>query len=349
MIRKSNIELLRIISMMMVLLLHANYDSLGWVEYDDISDNPSQACFRIAFEQLCIISVNVFVFISGWFGIKANMKGALSLFFQVIFYHVLILFLLFFFGIDFSINDFVIGFYFGASYWFVVSYFILYIFTPVLNVFIKYSSLRTFFVVVVLFYLSQFIFDWIYSIPGAEFHSGYSALSFIGIYLLAQLLRRFEEHLLKLGAKIYILFYFLFSLIPVVLFLLTGSNLNTLDYTSIFVLLSSVSFFLLFNSFKFSSSLVNFLACSSFSIYLIHQHPLVIPFYRLSVQYIFNTFSGILFLALIFLFVIFFSLACIFIDKIRIAVWNYICLKYIDKVLAKISIVTTKSFELLGI
>ena len=42
--RESNIELCRIVTMLLVLLLHANYYSLGKVEYADIQSGRSR-CF----------------------------------------------------------------------------------------------------------------------------------------------------------------------------------------------------------------------------------------------------------------------------------------------------------------
>lgn len=81
--RKSNIELCRIIAMLLVVLLHANYLSLGGVELNDVEVAPLDSFLKVLSEQLCIICVNVFILISGWFGIKANIKGAVSLLFQV--------------------------------------------------------------------------------------------------------------------------------------------------------------------------------------------------------------------------------------------------------------------------
>lgn len=83
--RQSNIELLRIISMLMVLLVHANFFSLGKPTVEEVIEQPIDASLRVLFECVCIPCVDIFVLISGWFGIKANKKGLCNFLFQVAF------------------------------------------------------------------------------------------------------------------------------------------------------------------------------------------------------------------------------------------------------------------------
>ena len=68
--------------------------------------------------------------------------------------------------------------------------------------------------------------------------------------------------------------------------------LQAFAYNSPFVLLSTVSFFLLFLSFDFISRPVNYIARSAFAVYLIHKAPLVRGnIMRPSVIYLWNTLS----------------------------------------------------------
>lgn len=60
-VRESNIELLRIISMFMVMMLHVNYAALGVPTIADAQDNALSTYSRIFFEILNIGSVNTFV------------------------------------------------------------------------------------------------------------------------------------------------------------------------------------------------------------------------------------------------------------------------------------------------
>lgn len=81
-IRCSNIELLRIICMILVVAGHANYLVFGVHSKTDILYDPIMTSFRIVVYQLCVIAVNCFVFISGWFKIKPNIKKGAMLLFQ---------------------------------------------------------------------------------------------------------------------------------------------------------------------------------------------------------------------------------------------------------------------------
>ena len=72
--RQSNIELLRAIAMFLVLWVHANFYSIGEPSYSDVLSKPLDSSLKIIFEAICISAVNIFVMISGWFGIHAKVK-----------------------------------------------------------------------------------------------------------------------------------------------------------------------------------------------------------------------------------------------------------------------------------
>lgn len=91
--RQSNFECLRIVAMMMVVLVHCNYYALSPVRGEDVLNAPVSSFVRILTEQLCFICVNVFILISGWFGLRPTIKGGGALIFQVFFWGALILIL----------------------------------------------------------------------------------------------------------------------------------------------------------------------------------------------------------------------------------------------------------------
>lgn len=70
--RSSNIELLRIIAITFVLILHTRFD--GILAVYDGGLTLSHIC-RFAFEALAIVGVNVFVMISGYFGIRLTARS----------------------------------------------------------------------------------------------------------------------------------------------------------------------------------------------------------------------------------------------------------------------------------
>lgn len=84
--RQSNIELLRIAAMLLILVLHANFFALGAYEPEDFKTDPLPTATRILFEQAAIYAVNLFVLISGWFGIRTKTKSLTALMFQYAFF-----------------------------------------------------------------------------------------------------------------------------------------------------------------------------------------------------------------------------------------------------------------------
>lgn len=69
--RQSNFELLRIIAILLVLILHADFYALEGPVANDIINSPTDSMLRILFQAITIVAVNVFVMISGWFGINS--------------------------------------------------------------------------------------------------------------------------------------------------------------------------------------------------------------------------------------------------------------------------------------
>lgn len=185
--RNSNIELLRMLAMLMVLILHSNF----------VISRPSEALttydvIKIAVQTLTICAVDVFVFISGWFGIKASVKGFFNFLWQV-FYFVAVLLVLQFVFSDTPIRpkDFFMCFgLFSGGGWFVSSYIALYILSPVLNSFAQNATNRQLAIVTLAFFAFQTL--WGLSSSVSFIVMGYSAFSFIGIYLLAQTIKRFN-------------------------------------------------------------------------------------------------------------------------------------------------------------
>lgn len=341
--RESNIELCRIIAMLLVLLLHTNYFSLGGVELNDIRVAPFDSFLKVLSEQLCIICVNVFVLITGWFGIRATIKGAVSLLFQVFFYHILICCLFIFWGETVSLKIIIKGFYFGYPYWFVIAYLILYAISPILNAFIESATPQMFASVLISFFLVEFTYGWATDV--AAFHEGYTAISFIGLYLLARFIRMYLLKLKTISVCVNFILYFTFSIVPVGLFFITGHKFNMIAYSSPFVILSSVFFFLAFIRMKISSNVINYFACSVLSIYIIHLHPLVCPYFVKFMNVTYETLGGYGYTLFVIVFAVCFGIVCTVLDKFRIISWNFASKFIIDSMISKITILMNKIFS----
>lgn len=127
--RNSNIELMRIVSMLMILNLHSMSgpsinDSLVWQTFD---------FFR---ESVSICAIHLFVLASGYFGIKWKMKSFTGLLFQILFYFwgIIGLCSLLSIGKPIEANGWQLAVMpFTKGWWFITSYLLLYLVAPLLN------------------------------------------------------------------------------------------------------------------------------------------------------------------------------------------------------------------------
>ena len=88
--RQSNMELLRLVAMMMILVMHMDYGAFGLPTAESVENAPMTTFGRIFVEHLCLVAVNVYVLISGWFGIRPKMKSFVRLMLQVAMYSIII-------------------------------------------------------------------------------------------------------------------------------------------------------------------------------------------------------------------------------------------------------------------
>ncbi len=120
--------------MLFVLIVHTDFLALGFPTPQDMAAAPGSVWAKIGFEFPALVCVNVFVLISGWFGIRASARGAMSFVFQCLYFGLL----LYFVGCIVSgVLPNVLGIaqvltLFKVN-WFITAYLILYSFAPVLN------------------------------------------------------------------------------------------------------------------------------------------------------------------------------------------------------------------------
>ncbi len=200
--RKTNIELLRILTMFLVLVVHADFWSLGAPTFQEVRENFLPSMTRITIEAIAIVCVNVFVFISGWFTIKPTLKGFCNFIFQCGYFLIGIYVIMLATGqATFNLSGIARCFCITPFYWFIKAYIGLYILSPILNLFVEKSSKRQFGLTLASFY----IFQTIYGFSGAAdfIVHGYSTFSFIGLYLLAQYTKQYISINYKWGGGYY--------------------------------------------------------------------------------------------------------------------------------------------------
>lgn len=329
--RQSNIELLRIVAMFLVLVVHADFWSNGIPTNEECINNVLPSVTRFFFESISIVCVDVFVLISGWFGIRPNLKRMSSFIFQCLFFLCCLYLISLIVGWGKLTPSGILGCFALLHWnWFIKAYIGLCIFAPFLNSYIEHSSEKGLRMTLVWFYIFQTIYGWLF--PAAQFiESGYSVFSFVGLYLLAQYVRKYLlNRLFTVSGITFFRIYFV-----IVLFNTVWGYLSVLkgipffgcifNYTSPLVILASISLLLAFQKFKIQSGIINWVAASSFAVFLLHVSPSTnITLFKASCQWIYSQYDNILCVGFLFVFLLFVFVLAILLDQIRIGIWRII-------------------------
>ena len=328
MTRKSNIELLRIFSMILIVLVHTNYFVFGGVVGEEIVQNAFRAFGRIVFEQLCIVGVDVFVLISGSFGIRTTKKTFFNLMFQILFWAGLSAIVGQLSGVDVSLKAIAKTFWLGGYYWFVPEYVALFAFSPVLNKFIEHSTKKELLFIISSFFAIEFFYGWLGHM--ASYNSGYSFASFLGLYLLGRYINMYPGKFCKFDRRIDMLLYFVLSIIPAAVAFVTIMKMEkdfaTLSYSSPFVVFAALFLLLYFTKLNITSQSINWIAAAVFSIYLFHQHPSIVPLFKsvfLKLNCVVNE-SLLLYILGAILIAVLGGFIIVCVDKIRVWLWKLI-------------------------
>lgn len=331
-VRDSNMELLRIVAMVLVMVVHADFRALSAPTLDETVIDPITSIMRFLIESLSIIAVNVFVLLSGWYGIKIKISKLCEFAFQVFFFTIVCLVIALYTG-HASLNVTIIRHLLllePFDYWFFKSYLIMYIFSPVVNTFIEKASKREVEITLILFFLIQSLWGWISKGAGG-FNYGYSGLSFIGLYMLARYVRLYPNWISNLSKKHYLIIYLsiaFFNATISYIFIRTGfPKLEGMlrHYTYPLMIFQALCFMLLFTKISFHSKFVNWIAISCFAIYLVHSNMMIgNTFYDKYIYQWFHSEPPLLFILYTVGLIITVFWISIFLDKLRIIIWRNI-------------------------
>lgn len=274
--RNSNFEFLRIVLILMIITLHYINGDMGGLLYNVNVGSFNYYLSRFL-ESLCIIAVNVFVIITGYFSYKKTsikISKPLKLFLLSIFYGLVISIGVIIFKkipIDISVVKQIIQT--CLSRWFVVIYCILYLLIPYINKIVHSISEKNLRILIVINIVFFYIWPSFFTMSTLT-DGGYGIINFINLYLIGVYIRLYKDN-------------FKHQLINIIVFLLSASitfmfSLNSnwawyepthWDYSFIFNLISSISFFLIFKNIKIKNNkFINNLASYSFIVYIIHEN-----------------------------------------------------------------------------
>lgn len=311
--RQTNIELCRLASILLVMLVHTTSQSLG-------TDMNFGARLLEAFS---IIGVNVFILITGYFSASPKKTNLVNLAFICLFWMFVKVALRYTLGKPLGIRY---VFFITSSNWFIPSYIGLLFLTPTLNAFCNTVSKRELWSVVITLFLIEMWFDWLPPYPAVMIgtQKGYSVFSFAILYLLARAIKLYglPNWFERWSFVIYLACSSVLAIIAQALVWLGYANKNNLwfAYTNPIIIISSVAFLMMFMRMSIQSKVINHIAKSTLAVLL--GHSAIFFLYTKQFKYLYDKFSGLQIVAYWVLAIAVVFWASIAIDQIRLLLYK---------------------------
>lgn len=272
--RKSNFELLRILSMILIIAhhfsVHGNFDLLKSTSYFN----------RFLLEVLASggkLGVNIFVLISGYFLISFNKKKMLKLILEVYFYSISIPLVFYLFSgeqvfirnVNLLLNPI-----FYKLWWFTSIYLVLYVLSTWINIFLKQVTEKQLRILLIGLFL-------VLSLAKMFKHSYIEHSTtdwFIFLYLLGAYYRKYKTFYSE--KKNYNLIIALLSYLIILSSFIYFNNSNHIKNYFYFAQMNSpvllavtIGVFLFFKNLEIKyNKFINIIASTTFGVYLIHDH-----------------------------------------------------------------------------
>lgn len=320
--RQSNMELLRIVSMLCIIIYHIFLFGL-----EPLSSEPLYKALQIPFH----IGVPCFVLISGYFGIHFSFKGLFRLMGMAYTYAFLVELIGVLF-LDYPIQHlregiFVIGY---NRHWFLTTYLWLYLLSPMINKFLEnITSSKRVYLFVVLMFATFYAGHVMQHEPSLM--EGKNILNFMLLYLVGNTVRRYQTEINKIPLWLSPIVFVLVSCVT------TYVGITKIDYQvpvvgnvwyrffgydSIGMYLNATLVFLFFSQLKIQSKFINWMSGSVFAMYLLSV-AFIWDFIRsTSVRIESHYHQPITVIVMCIGLAVFFMLFCVCIDKLMSPIWN---------------------------
>jgi surface polysaccharide O-acyltransferase-like enzyme len=291
-----------------------------------IDNNSPQSPHLIkGFETILHIGVICFVLISGYFGIRPTLKGLVKFCLQCIAYSIGIYAIYCLFNADSFSFKTLIKSLLGVTHgwWFVTTYVCLYIISPIINIPLQTQSTQKKILWILLLGILSFYFGLIHLSPSLA--DGKNVINFVLIYYIGDFLHNNVDYKkLKLHRNKIIFAYLLLNIGILTSYFLTANYLLLqkiiwrlfFPYNSPGLLINAILLFVIFSSFEFKSKFINWMAGSTFAIYLLHENAYLGKYLYQFVTYLHNSLGNALVLAVtLVILAILVCIICILIDK----------------------------------
>ena len=356
--RNYGIDLLRIVSMIMIITLHV-------LRQGGILSTTSKNIVKFGtvwfLEIMCLCSVNCYGLVSGYvgYGKKFKFSNIINLWFEVVFYNVIID-LLFFLLYKLKItNEFSGDFYTmlfpltNRHYWYFTAYFFMSFFIPLFNFIVQIlSKKKIIYLLLGIILINCVFYPYFFrgSINVFSLNQGYSIAWLSILYLVGAYIKKYDflENIKTYPCILIFLFNSLLLLVCKFLeengILIQKIHYAIMDYNNLLHLVNSVLLLLLFSKFrlnKVETNLIKFFAPATFGVFIIHTHLAILKLLYNSIYHYVQYANGLM-LGAIVLTVLGIWLVCSLIDIVRIKIFEIFKVK---KYCTKLEVLGRKTFD----
>lgn len=278
--RLSNLELLRVISIFMIIIHHFSIRSY------EVCSNDTSSFILLFFQSLGKAGVNCFVIIGSYFLVNSKFKISKILYITLssLFYYLLFYTILKLIGLNVSIN--ILSIFTDSPYWFAKTYCILLILSPIGNYIL--NKIRKIKVQIILFIMSTIVVVVLPFISTEyNFASKNRIIAFCYVYFIAAIIKKIETNKnyrniqLKIGVM-FIVASLTITFIYIYLWMNGNEYMNRFMFFSengITCLCLSIGLFLVFKNINIKfNKYINILASCTLGIYFIHDSRYISPY-----------------------------------------------------------------------
>lgn len=294
-VRNSNYELMRILSMFLIVLYH----TIMHGNAINLAVNPYCKELLHIIELITVVHVNSFILVSGYYQSEGKFK--LSKLFELMllcfFYKVVIMLFFSYFDVISLSKGQILKELFPIEIvqnWFFRYYMFLYVLSPFINLFLKQLSKKNYIKLLCIMFVIFSIIPISTNNVGLE-NSGYTLYQFVYLYIVGAYLKRYPLNKEVMFSKLskwkwrfillgvmscmvgfnYILYKCSFKFMGINSIIdeicLYYRNFNIL-YSNPLIIFQSLAYFIFFGTFSFSNKIVNHISKVTFGIYLIHDN-----------------------------------------------------------------------------
>lgn len=287
--RLVSLDILRIISMCMIITLH-------YISYSNINEGvipiSKIGIVNTVLRSICNVAVNCYVLISGYFCIHSKFKlsKVFKLVVEVFVYSFSIYIIMLLTNqLKFDVKTAIMNFFptLTRQYWFVTTYIGVYIISPLLKIITdRISQMEHYTTIFIGFFMLVVYYNFFFFCDNLNFGGATGIVWFIYLYLCAIYIKKYYKAIgLKKELKKYFIlvllslcsripFYIMYYLTKKPIFI-EGSSIFDSVYNSIFTFLTSISIFKVFlniNCKLKESKILNTFAISSWYVYILHEN-----------------------------------------------------------------------------